>query len=180
MQKKNTLKKIKEKKKKQKQQSNLKNQHCETTQDTRYSSSRRRMLCCQPGYSQWDAPAPNKPSWGQHGNAQGAGLCPWSIPISQSPAGKGWQQPSKAQQGVSAAGGAMQREKKELTLLGCAIFFFFWHPPSPPQQLPKSPGKPKPPGRLLPWCEAVGGKTQNLLQKRKKRRKTAHSMPQIN
>lgn len=90
----------------------------------------------------------------------------FALGASQSPAGKGWQQPSKAQQGVSAAGGAVQREKKELTLLGCAFFFFFWHPPSPPQQLPKSPGKPKPPGRLLPWREAVGGKTKPTAKKK--------------
>lgn len=109
---------------------------------------------------------PSGASMGTH-RAQG-----FALGASQSPAGKGWQQPSQAQQGVSAAGGAVQREKKELTLLGCA-FFFFWHPPSPPQQLPKSPGKPKPPGRLLPWREAVGRKTQNLLQKKKKKEKTS-------
>lgn len=160
-------KKIKkrEKKKKQKQQSNLKNQHCETTQDTRCSSRRRRMLCCQPGYSQRDAPAPNKPFWGQHGNAQGTGLCPWSIPI------PGWEGMAAAQPGTARSFGSWRSSAKGEEGAHFAwlyLFFFFWHPPSPPQQLPKSPGKPKPPGRLLPWREAVGGKTQNLLQKKKR------------
>lgn len=77
---------------------------------------------------------PSGASMGTH-RAQG-----FALGASQSPAGKGWQQPSQAQQGVSAAGGAVQREKKELTLLGCAFFFFFGTRPLLPSSSPKAPG----------------------------------------
>lgn len=130
-------KKIKKKERKKKKQSNLKNQHCETTRDRRCSSRRRRMLCCQPGYSQRDAPAPNKPSWGQHGNAQGTGLCPWSIPI------PGWEGMAAAQPGTARSFGSWRSSAKGeegAHFAWLCLFFFFGTRPLLPSSSPKAPG----------------------------------------
>lgn len=95
------------------------------------------MLCCQPGYSQRDTPAPNKPSWGQHGNAQGTGLCPWSIPI------PGWEGMAAAQPGTARSFGSWRsgaKGEEGAHFAWLYLFFFFL---APALSSPAAPQKPR-------------------------------------